>query len=87
MLGAHGESQPVTEQVAALVTGLQEDVHAHMGTTYATFVPVSFTKQTVAGVNYRVKVQVGDDQHIQVVVFQPLPHTGKPAELTSAAAL
>ena len=86
MLGAHGESQPVTPEVTALVVGLKADVEAKLGANYATFTPVSFTKQTVAGVNYKVKVEVGGS-HIEVVVFQPLPHTNEPASLTSAVAL
>merc|ERR1712126_478792 len=45
----------------------------------------SYKTQVVAGTNYFMKVKVGETV-IHARVFEPLPHTGQPAELHSIEA-
>lgn len=63
------------------IKSYQAVVEAHTGTSYATFEPVSYTTQVVAGTNYKAKVHIGDGQYIHVKIHQPLPHTGNPAHV------
>jgi len=51
------------------------------GAPVSHFTPVASKKQVVAGINYLVKVQVGDADYVHVKIFKPLPHTGNPAEV------
>ena len=38
--------------------------------------------QVVAGMNYWFKIDVGNGEYIFVKVYQPLPHTGEPPEIS-----
>ena len=49
---------------------------------FAEFTAVSVLSQVVAGTNYFVKVKTGGD-FAHVRIYQPLPHTGAPAELVA----
>ena len=46
---------------------------------------IDFQSQVVAGTNYKLRIRIasGDSDIIHVEVFQPLPHTGLPAEVKS----
>lgn len=48
---------------------------------YPIFKAVEFKSQVVAGTNYFIKVQVGDDDFIHIRVFESLPHENKPVAL------
>lgn len=37
----------------------------------------------MAGINYLVKIKVGDGDYLHVKVYKPLPHTGEHPKLTS----
>jgi cystatin-A/B len=49
-----------------------------------TFNAVCFTSQVVAGTNFWIKVNhgEGENDHIHVKIFRPLPHTGAPEEVS-----
>ena len=57
MVGAFGEEKPVTEQVESLAHALKAAVEAKLGRAFATWTPISYAHQVVAGTNYRVKVR------------------------------
>lgn len=44
---------------------------------------VKYTSQVVAGTNYRIKVQCGDDVYCHLAVFVPLPYTQEGPKLTA----
>lgn len=39
----------------------------------ATFEPVLLTTQVVAGINYKVKYQIGNGKYVHANIFEPLP--------------
>eukprot|EP01104_Vermistella_antarctica_P011676 TRINITY_DN328_c0_g1_i1.p1 TRINITY_DN328_c0_g1~~TRINITY_DN328_c0_g1_i1.p1 ORF type:complete len:129 (-),score=32.64 TRINITY_DN328_c0_g1_i1:182-568(-) len=69
--GGLKESQAATADVQALVDQVKADAEAKSGNSYASFTAVSFSTQTVAGVNYFVKVNAGDT-HVHVRIFKDL---------------
>ena len=42
---------------------------------------MEFQSQVVAGTNYFIKVQVGDDDFVHIRVFESLPQENKPLAL------
>ncbi|XP_070791421.1 cystatin-B-like isoform X1 [Pituophis catenifer annectens] len=50
---------------------------------FDTFDAVSYKTQVVAGINYFIKIHVGNDEYFHVRVYKRLPHENKPMELTN----
>ncbi|RXM28122.1 Cystatin-A1 [Acipenser ruthenus] len=51
------------------------------GKNFDEFTAVEFRSQVVAGMNYLIKVRVGGEEYVHLLVFQPLPYEGKPPVL------
>jgi len=60
--------------------GLKEAVEAKVGKALAELKAINYRSQVVAGTNYLIEAQAGDEFY-HVKIFKPLPHTGAPAEL------
>lgn len=63
------------------ICSLQDQIVQQFGSAVTHFTPIAVKKQVVAGINYWVKIQVGESNFIHVKIFKPLPHTGAPAEI------
>ncbi|XP_054567715.1 cystatin-A isoform X2 [Eptesicus fuscus] len=50
--------------------------------TYEEFEAVEYKTQVVAGINYYIKVRVGDDSYIHIKIFKPLPQQQQSLKLT-----
>ena len=85
-VGAYAEATAVTAEVKEIVSGKKAECEAKAGTTFATFESLTFVKQVVAGINYKVKVKVAEVECIHVLVYCPLPHTGEGPQLVSVEA-
>ena len=81
--GGFTDEQDATPEVSDLVESLHEDIEGKTGETYEALKVVRFRSQVVAGMNYRVKVCVGGDSFIHILVFKPLPCMGKAPQLMS----
>ena len=79
MAGGHSQLLEVDDEIMETLLGFKGTIEEKAGKTYETFKPCKYTKQVVAGMIYHVKINVGTE-HIHARVFQPLPHTGAPAE-------
>jgi len=82
MPGGWSESKDKTAEIQALADKVKPEVEAKTGKTYSQYEVVSYTQQVVAGMNYLVKIKVGDNEFIQAKIFQGLPHTGSAVSLT-----
>ncbi|XP_067263584.1 lipocalin-like isoform X2 [Chanodichthys erythropterus] len=67
---------PVTPEVMNICLKVKSDIEANSGTNFAVYIPLSFASQIVAGVNYVVKVKVGEDKCVHAMIFQELPCYG-----------
>lgn len=70
MTGGIGEVKEATEEVQSLLDQVKSDVEEAGGKTFETFTAVSFKTQVVAGVNYFVKVKVGEGKYIHVRIYK-----------------
>ncbi|TFK04129.1 40S ribosomal protein S26-like [Platysternon megacephalum] len=66
---------------AALLVKLQ--VEEKEGKKFEVFTAVEFKTQLVAGINYFIKVHVGNEEFLHLRVFKSLPHENKPLSLSS----
>jgi cystatin-A/B len=73
--GGFKTAAPATPDIQAILDGVKGAVEERLGTTLPVFVAHTYSTQVVAGINYLVKVAVGDDKYIHVKVNKPLPHT------------
>lgn len=84
LAGGWNQSSELTEEEYHLAVSLKEAAEATLGQTLEHFVPIKIRKQVVAGMNYWVKVQVGEGAFIHIKIYKPLPHTGQPANIVEA---
>lgn len=81
--GGLGETKAVTEEVKEICEQIRSKFETDLGRTFSVFEAKSFKSQIVAGVNYFVKVHVGNDEYIHLRIYKPLPHTGQPPSVAS----
>eukprot|EP00898_Chlorokybus_atmophyticus_P005361 jgi/Chlat1/5826/Chrsp4S06361 len=82
LMGGYNDEKPVTEDVHKLVEQVRGEAENALNGPVDKWHPVSYKKQVVAGTNYMVKVETGDDKFAHVTIFEPLPHTGEAPKLT-----
>ena len=63
-----------------IALAVKAEVEAKVNQTFAVYEAVKYRSQVVAGVNYYIKVHVGDDKYIHITVWSKLDQT---LELTS----
>ena len=65
------EKSSVSDVISAIIPAL-----VSKGIDGSSIVPISYSTQVVAGVNYLIKIQ-SNDQYFHVKINKPLPHTKK----------
>nr|XP_022304750.1 cystatin-A-like isoform X2 [Crassostrea virginica] len=80
-VGGLTELKPADAEILAITIEVKDAVEEKVGKKLETYSPVSYKTQVVAGINYFVKVNVGDE-YLHLRIFAPLPCTGNPKELT-----
>ncbi|XP_073524771.1 leukocyte cysteine proteinase inhibitor 1-like [Phyllobates terribilis] len=80
MVGGFGPEKPANEEAQAACDSVKAQFLKQSGKNAAKFVVWRFRSQVVAGTNYLVKVDIGDD-FCHLKIFVPLPHTGEDPEL------
>ena len=80
--GGLNTASDATPEVQELVDSLSHEIKAQTGAEFPHLKAVSYRTQVVAGTNYFVKVNAGDE-HLHVRIHKPLPHTGAPASLAA----
>ncbi|RNA20226.1 cystatin-B-like [Brachionus plicatilis] len=81
-LGGIGHEKPADQNVQHLVDQLSHEIQIKTGKRYPFLKAVSFKTQIVAGTNYFIKVQAGQD-YLHLRVFQPLPCYSSTPQLAS----
>ncbi|KYQ94357.1 cystatin A2 [Tieghemostelium lacteum] len=71
--GLHN-AKPITDEVANIVSSVKAAIEAKTGESYSSFNPIEFATQTVAGVNYFVKVRT-QNGCIHVRIYKDLSQT------------
>jgi len=84
--GHSAPTENVPDEVIQVATAVKGDIQAAVGgEPFTKFVCHSFTQQVVAGMNYKMSIEVHDGVMVDALIFKPLPHTGQPPRLTSAS--
>lgn len=83
MVGAFGEHQEMTEEVASLVTALKGDIESSLESAFEVFEPLTYSSQVVAGTNFMVRVHIGEEKHVVAKIHRPLPHRQQAPHLMS----
>uniref|UniRef100_A0A670JUB5 Cystatin domain-containing protein n=1 Tax=Podarcis muralis TaxID=64176 RepID=A0A670JUB5_PODMU len=74
--------KPLQAQMGEILQ-VKGQVEEKEGRSFEVFEAVEFKTQIVAGINYFIKVHIGNDEFLHVRVYKRLPHENKPLELTS----
>uniref|UniRef100_A0A4X2KDG5 Cystatin domain-containing protein n=1 Tax=Vombatus ursinus TaxID=29139 RepID=A0A4X2KDG5_VOMUR len=82
MTGGLSETKSATPETQKIVDEVKSQFEKKSNEKYDCFEAAEYKTQVVAGTMYFVKVRVGGDQYAHLKVFQPLPHTNKPMELS-----
>ena len=77
MLGGVGSSGEANEIVQKIAISVKDQVEKRLGKTFETFDAVVFKTQVISGINYIIKVHVGDQKYIHIKVWVP-PNKNKP---------
>jgi len=83
MVGGTGDCKQATAEIQTMCDQLKGDVENKAGKKFDHFQAHSYCSQVVAGTNFFVKIDVGNDQFAHVRIFRPLPHTGEPPNVHS----
>ena len=68
--GGTGAVHPASEDTQQLIEKVKEDVEKTVGHSLETYQAISFISQVVAGVNYFVKVNIGNDKYVHLRIYQ-----------------
>lgn len=83
MCGAPSAAKPATAETQKLVDAVKAQLEEKENQKYSVFKAVSYKNQVVAGTNYFVKVDVGEENFLHLRVFESLPHENKPPVLAA----
>ncbi|XP_075760560.1 cystatin-B-like [Pelodiscus sinensis] len=76
-------AQAATPETQQIVDEVKLQVEEKEGKKFEVFNAVEFKTQLVAGINYFIKVHVGNEEFLHLRVFKSLPHENKPLSLAS----
>ncbi|KAK5604325.1 hypothetical protein CRENBAI_019674 [Crenichthys baileyi] len=75
-LGGWSETKPANGEVRMLCEGFWNISESKTGQKYQEFNAIEYRSQVVAGINYLIKVQVGKNDYVHLLIFQsPLLET------------
>ncbi|XP_019371625.1 PREDICTED: cystatin-A [Gavialis gangeticus] len=83
LCGGLGAAQPATADTQRIAEEVKSQVEEKEGKNFDVFAAVEFKTQVVAGMNYFIKVHVGNDEFLHLRVFRSLPHENVPLSLSS----
>nr|XP_045006991.1 cystatin-B-like [Jaculus jaculus] len=81
MCGGPSATKPATADTQEIADKVKSQLEEKENRKFSVFKAVSYRSQVVAGTNYFIKVDVGDDEFMHLRVFQSLPHENKPPTL------
>ncbi|KAG3271346.1 cystatin-A [Ictidomys tridecemlineatus] len=70
--GGLTEAKPATEEIQQIANEVKPQLEEKTNESYEQFEAVEYKTQVVAGINYYIKVRVGDDTYIHLKVFEGL---------------
>ncbi len=84
MLGGYSEARELSEEEVSMIMSMKDQLEAQINRSLNVFKPIEIKSQVVAGMNYRVKIEIDNNEFIHVKIFRPLPHTNEQPSIVSA---
>ncbi|KAG8130164.1 hypothetical protein E2320_016834 [Naja naja] len=81
--GGLSEPKAATAETQQITQEIKSQLEEKESRKFDVFDAVSYKTQVVAGINYFIKIHVGNDEYFHVRVYKRLPHESKPLELTN----
>jgi len=78
-----GETQ-ADEKIQTLLESVKPKVESELKSTYNIFKALTFSSKMSIGTIYKIKVDIGDENVLQVSIFKPLAMNGTDLELREA---
>ena len=72
-----------TEEEVDLCINHKADAEQKLGRSFRDWKPYAVQTQVVAGMSFTFAVDVGGTEAVLIRIFQPLPHTGNPTQMSS----
>uniref|UniRef100_A0A8C4MAP6 Cystatin A n=2 Tax=Equus asinus TaxID=9793 RepID=A0A8C4MAP6_EQUAS len=82
MTGGLTEARRATPEIQEIADRVKPQLEEKTNQTYEEFKAVEYKTQVVAGTNYYIKVQVGDNNYIHLKIFKSLPQQNESLTLT-----
>ncbi|XP_010591221.1 cystatin-A [Loxodonta africana] len=82
MPGGLTEAKPATPEIQQIANEVKPQLEQKTNETYKDFEAVEYKTQVVAGVNYYIKVRIGDNNYIHLKIFKSLPGENESLTLT-----
>ncbi|KAI3386568.1 hypothetical protein SNEBB_009484 [Seison nebaliae] len=70
MCGGTSKVQEMTDEVKELAVSFRKAVELKTGRNFDVYEPKTFSTQVVAGMNYFIKIHVGNDKYIHLRIYQ-----------------
>lgn len=80
--GGFTDPKTATEEEQLICNAVKKKAEELAGKNFDEFTAKMSRTQVVAGINYLIKVHVGGEEYVHLLVFQPLPCEGKSVVLT-----
>ncbi|XP_041352657.1 cystatin-A-like [Gigantopelta aegis] len=77
LCGGATPMKEATEEVQEICNKIRAELEEKVGKTFSDFKATHFSSQVVAGINYFVKVSIGDAKYLHVKIYKPLPRQGE----------
>uniref|UniRef100_A0A8C9X816 Cystatin-B n=1 Tax=Sander lucioperca TaxID=283035 RepID=A0A8C9X816_SANLU len=81
-MSQYGQTADATQEVKDLCHQVKPQVQDITGKSYVDFTVFLYRSEVVAGTNYLIKVHVGGDDYIHLIIFRGLPCYGGKVSLT-----
>ncbi|XP_035859404.1 cystatin-A1-like isoform X1 [Sander lucioperca] len=82
MVGGYGPIRVANKETQEICHQVKTHVEKKTGVNYVEYKAVESRFQVVAGINYLIKVHVGGDDYIHLIIFRGLPCYGGKVSLT-----
>ncbi|KAM6214838.1 cystatin-B-like [Rhynchocyon petersi] len=83
LCGGVSATKPATAEIQEIADQVKSQLEEKENKKFPVFKAVEYKSQLVAGTNYFIKAQVGDEDFMHLRVFVSLPHENKPPALSS----
>ncbi|XP_005071579.1 cystatin-A [Mesocricetus auratus] len=80
--GGLSEARPATPEVQEIADQVRAQLEEKTNEKYEKFEAIEYKTQVVAGVNYFIKVDVGNSQYVHLKVYKGLPGQNEGLQLS-----